>query len=120
MKTAHAPVELWGGLECPFNRVNDSYLDQLKFNGQEERISDLELFAELGFKTLRYPFLWEKIFPNKSEANWGWAEKRLAKLKEVGINPIAGLLHHGSGPRTTSLLDPDFPEKLAQYARNFA
>ncbi|HEU4597693.1 MAG TPA: sugar nucleotide-binding protein, partial [Pyrinomonadaceae bacterium] len=31
-----------------------------------------------------------------------------------------GLVHHGSGPRSTSLLDPLFPEKLAEYARAVA
>jgi dTDP-4-dehydrorhamnose reductase len=30
--------------------------------------------------------------------------------------PIIGLVHHGSGPSYTSLLDPNFPEKLAHYA----
>ena len=25
-------------------------------------------------------------------------------------------MHHGSGPRTTNLLDPDFPRLLAEYA----
>ena len=27
-----------------------------------------------------------------------------------------GLLHHGSGPKDTSLIDDDFPELFAQYA----
>jgi dTDP-4-dehydrorhamnose reductase len=30
------------------------------------------------------------------------------------------LLHHGSGPRYTNLLDPAFPEKFARYARQVA
>ena len=38
----------------------------------------------------------------------------------MGIRPIAGLLHHGSGPRYTSLVDHAFPEKLAAYARAVA
>jgi dTDP-4-dehydrorhamnose reductase len=37
-------------------------------------------------------------------------------MRSLGIRPIAGLLHHGSGPAGTSLLDPDFPEKFARYA----
>ena len=32
-------------------------------------------------------------------------------LREAGVTPIAGLVHHGSGPRDTSLLDPAFPER---------
>ncbi|MDQ3779421.1 MAG: hypothetical protein M3354_02570, partial [Chloroflexota bacterium] len=34
--------------------------------------------------------------------------------------PIVGLCHHGSGPRWTGLLDPRFPEHLADYARRVA
>ena len=45
---------------------------------------------------------------------------RARELRELGIGPIVGLLHHGSGPRYTSLLDPDFPEKFASYAGGVA
>jgi dTDP-4-dehydrorhamnose reductase len=41
-------------------------------------------------------------------------------MRDVGIRPIAGLLHHGSGPRETSLIDPRFPELLADYAGQVA
>lgn len=70
---------------------------------------------------MRYPILWEQLAPNSSgEIDWSWPDERLSKLRELGIRPIAGLLHHGSGPRYTSLLDPDFPGKLAQFARAVA
>lgn len=36
------------------------------------------------------------------------------------MRPIVGLVHHGSGPRHTSVLDPGFAEGLAQYARAVA
>ncbi|HEY0385548.1 MAG TPA: sugar nucleotide-binding protein, partial [Pyrinomonadaceae bacterium] len=49
-------------------------------------------------------------------ADWSWADERLARLRELGIRPIVGLLHHGSGPRQTSLVDPAFPEQLARFA----
>jgi dTDP-4-dehydrorhamnose reductase len=41
-------------------------------------------------------------------------------LRDLHIRPIVSLLHHGSGPRSTSLLDCDFPEKLAAYAQTVA
>jgi dTDP-4-dehydrorhamnose reductase len=110
-------LELWGGVECTLNRVGDRYFDQLCFNGHEERIEDLELFAKLGLKTLRYPFLWER--KDNLSARGSWAERRLEKLKDLGIQPIIGFLHHGSGPPDTSLIDPQFPEKFAAYARSF-
>ena len=37
-------------------------------------------------------------------------------MRDLGITPIAGLVHHGSGPRHTSLLDPKFPYELSRYA----
>ena len=36
------------------------------------------------------------------------------------VKPIVGLVHHGSGPRYTHLLDPSFPQRLAEYARAVA
>lgn len=61
--------------------------------------------------------LWEHVSPRSvDEFNWSWADERLHRLRELEIEPIAGLLHHGSGPAYTNLLDPEFPEKLAAYA----
>src|SRR6185369_7451583 len=37
-------------------------------------------------------------------------------LSRYGIRPIAGLVHHGSGPAYTSLLDPGFAPGLAAHA----
>jgi dTDP-4-dehydrorhamnose reductase len=42
------------------------------------------------------------------------------RLRELGVRPIVGLLHHGSGPAYTSLLDPGFPNKLASFAEAVA
>ncbi|MBD0258867.1 MAG: sugar nucleotide-binding protein, partial [Cytophagales bacterium] len=53
-------------------------------------------------------------------ADWSWADERLGRLRELGIAPIVGFVHHGSGPRHTSLVDPAFPDKLAGYAAAFA
>jgi dTDP-4-dehydrorhamnose reductase len=115
------PLEVWAGIECTVNRVDDEYLDQLERNGHATRLDDLDLFAELGIKAIRYPVLWERIAPNGLEnADWSWTDERLGRLRELGILPIVGLVHHGSGPRDTSLIDPEFPEKLAAFARAVA
>ena len=72
----------------------------------------------MGIQAIRYPVLWERIAPNGlTNSDWSWADVRLGKLQELGIRPIVGLVHHGSGPRYTSLVDPEFPEKLAEVAR---
>jgi len=110
--------ELWGGVECTVNRVNDDYFDQMERNGHAWRLEDLDLFASLGIKALRYPVLWERTAPDGIDnADWRWADERLNRLRELGIEPIVGFVHHGSGPRDTNLLDPAFPGRLAAYAR---
>ncbi len=111
------PLEVWAGVECSVNRVGDEFFDQLERGGHARRPGDLDLFAGLGVRALRYPVLWERTAPDGLErADWSWADERLARLRELRIRPIVGLVHHGSGPRQTSLVDPAFPEKLALYA----
>ncbi len=115
---APAPLQLWAGPECTVNRVGDRYFDQLARNGFAYRLEDIDRLAQLGIRALRFPLLWERTAPDTDTApDWSWADARLARLREHGIAVIAGLLHHGSGPRHTHLLDPQFPARLAAYAR---
>ena len=111
------PPALWGGLEGTVNRVGDRYFSQIERSGHLARADDLQQFAALGIRALRYPVLWECVAPDGlRQANWRWADARLATLRELGIEPIAGLVHHGSGPRHTSLTDPAFAGQLAEFA----
>jgi dTDP-4-dehydrorhamnose reductase len=115
-------IELWAGVECTFNRVGDRYYSQLHRSGHWQRPKDIERFAALDIRVLRYPFLWELIAPESDvdRGNWSWAEQRLDLIRACGIRPIAGLLHHGSGPSWTDLCDAKFPQALANYALAFA
>lgn len=110
-------IELWGGIECTVNRLRHTWLDQVSKSGHAARLSDFDLFKDLGITTLRHPILWERIAPyGLDRADWNWADQSLHRLRQLGITPIVGLLHHGSGPSSTDLLDSEFPEKLANYA----
>jgi dTDP-4-dehydrorhamnose reductase len=101
--------------------VGQRYFDQLRRSGHDRRLGDFDRFAELRVSALRHPVLWERIAPDQpDELHWEWPDERLGRLRTLGIRPIVGLLHHGSGPRYTDLLDPAFPEKLASYARAVA
>lgn len=112
---------LWGGLECTVNRVADEYFNQMDRNGHAVRLDDIERFASLGICAIRYPVLWEHVAPNGlDQADWSWPDTRLRRLRERSITPIAGLLHHGSGPKSTSLIDVGFAGQLAAYARAVA
>src|ERR687889_2812776 len=115
------PLELWGGLECTVARIGDAFRDQSAETGHTDRIEDLDRIAALGIRTLRYPVLWETISPDHpNTADWSWHDARLTRLRDLGIRPIAGLVHHGSGPSYTDLLDPAFPELLAAHAARVA
>jgi len=110
-------LDLWGGLECTINRVGNNYFSQMERNGHAGRPCDLERFQSLGIQAIRYPVLWEFIAPcGLRSADWSWPDERLPQLRELGMVPIAGLVHHGSGPSYTSLVDPRFPEHLAAFA----
>ena len=111
-------MEIWGGIECTVNRVGDRFFDQVVRTGHQSRVEDLSRFAELGITAIRYPLLWERSA--NSEQGFRWEDERLGRLRELGIRPIAGLLHHGSGPAHTDLTDHAFPGRLAEYAHSVA
>jgi dTDP-4-dehydrorhamnose reductase len=114
-------MQLWGGIECTLNRVGERFFCQLTTSGHAGRIDDLDRFAALGIRVLRYPLLWERLAPDGLEhARWGWADERLQRLRSLGIAPIAGLVHHGSGPAWTSLADESFAPGLERYAAAIA
>lgn len=112
------PLELWGGAECTVNRVGDVYYDQYVFSGHGNRtLEDLEMFAGLGLRTLRVGLQWERFAQTMS---WTSADTIMRSMEEIGLQPIVGLLHHGSGPSWTDLLDPNFPQHLSAYASQVA
>jgi dTDP-4-dehydrorhamnose reductase len=114
-------MNLWGGIECTLNRVGNRRSDQLAQCGHYARGSDLEKIAALGIKTLRYPLLWERaVTGSPIEFDWRFADERLKLLQQHGITPIAGLVHHGSGPDGVSMFTGQFADGLAAYAGRLA
>jgi len=114
-------LQLWGGVECTVNRVHERYSDQIRLSGHEDRLEDIDRFAELGISAIRYPILWERVSPDRpDQCEWQWTDHRLVRLRELRIRVIAGLIHHGSGPHYTSLVDDSFAAGLARHAQNVA
>ena len=115
--------DLWGGLECSFNRVGDLYMDQLQMCGHYERAAkDIDCIAALGIRALRYPVIWERLQPQPRQTiDWDHTVTQpLDRLRQHGITPIAGLVHHGSGPAYADILSRSFAEGLGQFARKVA
>ena len=118
-------IELWGGIECTINRVGPRFIDQLALCGHYDRLeADLDRISALGIRTLRYPALWERAASYSpgclEELDWRACDAALSALRDRQIEPIVGLLHHGSGPSWTNLLHPGFAAGLAAYAGAFA
>jgi dTDP-4-dehydrorhamnose reductase len=114
-------VEIWGGIECSINRVADNFQDQCQYSGHYKRTDDIEKIARLGISKMRYPVLWEKHMPDAdSVIDWDFCGKNLTNLLDNGIEPIVGLVHHGSGPKYVSFYDESFADGLARYARKVA
>lgn len=109
--------EIWGGAECSIVRINDEFRDQLAEMKCYARFDDVSLFQSTGIRRIRFPILWERHQPTPHHfENWEATARRLQGILDAGIDPILGLLHHGSGPDYSNLLDEDFPVKLARFA----
>lgn len=113
-------MEVWGGIECTINRVNDQFFDQLDYSGHYQRQEDLSLICDLGIKAIRYPILWEKNQPVANETTTWQVEENLHYLKSRNVAVIAGLVHHGSGPLYANIQTDLFAPALAAYAKQVA
>lgn len=110
-------LEVWGGAEYTCNRVGDCYFDQMHISGHARRPRDLEAFAGLGIQQMRCGVLWERFAQQRC---WSWTDEYLGAVRQAGMAPIVGLVHHGSGPPHTGLLDESFAPQLAAYAGKVA
>jgi dTDP-4-dehydrorhamnose reductase len=114
-------LPIWGGFECTINRVKDDYHDQLGSCGHYTRTGDIDALAMLGISSFRYPVLWERYQPTKNTIiDWSFAKAGIETLVKHGIEPIIGLVHHGSGPAFVNFFDGSFEEGLASYASQLA
>jgi dTDP-4-dehydrorhamnose reductase len=112
-------LEVWASPEPTVARVDVHLVrDQIAETGLDARPGgDAERIATLGVQASRVPVLWERVAPvDPHERDFSEPQRRLDALRRVGVEPIVTLLHHGSGPAYTDLLDPAFPLWFAEYA----
>ena len=109
-------LERWCGVESTVARVGDARVDQLRLSGHHDRIDDFDRMAALGFTAVRFPILWDRVRQADGRYDWSWTDSRLERMRALGLRPIAGLVHHGSGPDDTSLIADDFAPRLAEFA----
>ena len=95
-------------------------MDQLSYCGHYERVvSDIDRIASLGIQAMRYPVIWERLHPYPGKLNWETTEMAMDAIRNRGITPIAGLVHHGSGPRYADILSPSFAQGLSDFAGRY-
>jgi dTDP-4-dehydrorhamnose reductase len=113
-----APLDVWASPEPTVARIDrDVVRDQCAETGWALRTDDVDRIADLGVRGCRFPVLWEHAAPQAPHVrDFRAARAGIERLRERGVDPIVTLLHHGSGPRYTNLLDPAFPELFAEYA----
>jgi dTDP-4-dehydrorhamnose reductase len=112
-------LEIWGGIECSYNRVRSKYFDQLQYSNHYKRIDeDISLLADLGITTMRYPVIWERLQARIDHSiDWSSSDRGLFALRSQNIKPIAGLVHHGSGTRYADITSPQFATHLSNFAK---
>lgn len=100
------------------NRTLDEYELTRHYTHWRE---DLALMASLGIKAARYGIPWYRINPAPGRWDWSWADRPLEHLLELGVEPIVDLVHYGTPAWLSgALIDPAFPERLADYAYRVA
>ncbi len=97
-------------------------LDEYELTGHYRNWrDDLQLFAELGVRSVRYGVPWHRTNPAPGVFDFRWADGPLERLLELGIEPVVDLVHYGLPPWIEgAFLDPEFPELMAEYARRVA
>jgi beta-glucosidase/6-phospho-beta-glucosidase/beta-galactosidase len=78
---------------------------------------DLDLAAGVGAEFLRWGIPWHRVNPAPGRWDWGWTDRVIGRMAELGIRPIIDLLHYG----TPLWLDGqfaarDYPQRVTEYA----
>ncbi len=81
---------------------------------------DLALLDEVGVGYLRYGPQYYRAHRGPGAYDWTFADETFARLKEMGVQPVADLCHFGVPDWVGDYQNPDWPELFAQYARAFA
>jgi beta-glucosidase len=93
-------------------------LDEYELTGHYERWrSDIDLFAELGVRCVRYGIPWHRINPAPGVWDFTSSDKPLDRLLELGIEPVVDLVHYGLPLWIDgAFLHADFDRFMAEYA----
>jgi beta-glucosidase/6-phospho-beta-glucosidase/beta-galactosidase len=110
------------GIECSCPLVSGGRrVDQLHETGHYELWEkDLALVQQLGVEYLRYGLPIHRVFQGPDRFDWSFADRALARMQELGIEPILDLVHFGLPDWLVSFQNPEWPRHIAAYARAVA
>jgi beta-glucosidase/6-phospho-beta-glucosidase/beta-galactosidase len=110
------------GIECSYPTIDGGRwrLDQLEATDHYRQWRrDLELVHELGLRYLRYGPPLHRIFLSPNQYDWSFMDEVAAKMQELKITPIMDLCHFGVPDWLENFQNPEFPQRLAEYATEF-
>jgi beta-glucosidase/6-phospho-beta-glucosidase/beta-galactosidase len=118
---------MWaGGIEdtfIPQRRPGLRPLDEYELTQHYQQWrGDLERAASLGIGGLRWGVPWYRVEPEPGVFDWAWIDEVIdCMVRELQIEPIVDLMHYGTPLWLEgSFIAPDYPERVAAYARAFA
>jgi beta-glucosidase len=95
--------------------------DELESTGfYEHWHEDFDLLREVGGEYLRYGPQYYRVNTGAERYDWKFTDVPFARLREIGVTPIADLCHFGLPEWVGDFQNPDWPELFAAYARAFA
>ena len=110
------------GIECSCPVISGGRrVDQLHETGHYELWEkDLALVQDLGVEYLRYGLPIHRVFLGPGRYDWSFADRVLARMRELRIEPILDLVHFGLPDWLGSFQNPEWPRHVAAYARAIA
>jgi len=109
-------LELWAAATSTVHRIGDRWFDRMRRTGHHDRLDDIDRFAALGAKRVRFPVAWSRVTAHAGACgDWRWSDVRLGRLAELDLAAIVGLLD-GNVPTHVAADAPDFVARFADYA----
>lgn len=97
-------------------------LDEYELTCHYERFhNDLALARDCGATMIRYGIPWYRINPAPDVFEWEWLDRVVARLVELGLEPIVDLVHYGTPLWLEgTFLNPDYARRVSDYAARVA
>jgi beta-glucosidase/6-phospho-beta-glucosidase/beta-galactosidase len=109
------------GIECSNPTVDGRRVDELeRCRHYEMWKTDFDLVEDLGIRFLRYGPPLHRTWLGDGRYDWEFADLTFADLYRRGILPMTDLCHFGVPDWIGDFQNPDFPERFACYAGDFA